>query len=49
MYTIIGRGWHESRIDVTTFLACAPEVVRVISTTNAIESVNYSLRKVTRN
>jgi transposase-like protein len=31
------------------FLAFPPEVRRVISTTNAIESLNYQLRKVTKN
>jgi putative transposase len=33
----------------TPFLAFPPEVRRVIYTTNAIESLNYQLRKVTRN
>ncbi|AND17223.1 transposase [Rathayibacter tritici] len=33
----------------TPFLAFPPEVRRVISTTNAIESLNFQLRKVTKN
>lgn len=33
----------------TPFLAFPPEVRRVIYTTNAIESLNYQLRKVTKN
>ena len=33
----------------TPFLAFPPELRRVIYTTNAIESLNYQLRKVTKN
>jgi putative transposase len=46
---MIGRSWHERWTEITPFLAYAPEIRKVIYTTNAIESLNYSLRKVTRN
>ena len=48
-YPMIGKTWHERWTDITVFLAYAPEIRKVIYTTNAIESLNYSLRKVTRN
>jgi hypothetical protein len=38
-----GRGWAE----FVPFLAFLPEIRRIIYTTNAIESLNYQLRKVT--
>lgn len=48
-YPLIARRWQERWTEITAFLAYAPEIRKVIYTTNAIESVNYSLRKVTRN
>jgi transposase-like protein len=48
-YPLIARRWQERWTEITAFLAYAPEIRRVIYTTNAIESLNYSLRKVTRN
>ena len=39
------RAWERN----TAFLAFPPALRRVIYTTNAIESLNYQLRKVTRN
>jgi putative transposase len=36
-------------VRVVPFLAFPPEIRKVIYTTNAIESLNYHLRKVTRN
>ena len=48
-YPMIGRSWHERWTEIVPFLAYAPEIRKVIYTTNAIESVNYTLRKVTRN
>ena len=41
--------WRAHWAEFTPFLACPPEVRRVIYTTNLIESMNARLRKVTRN
>ena len=41
--------WDSAWERFTPFLAFPPEVRRVIYTTNAIESLNYQLRKVTKN
>jgi putative transposase len=46
---MIGRSWHERWTEIVPFLAYAPEIRKVIYTTNAIESLNYTHRKVTRN
>ena len=48
-YPMIGRSWHERWTEIVPFLAYAPEIRKVIYTTNAVESLNYTLRKVTRN
>ena len=48
-YPMIGRSWDERWTEIVPFLAYAPEIRKVIYTTNAIESLNYTLRKVTRN
>jgi transposase-like protein len=48
-YPLIGRRWRERWTEITAFLSYAPEIRKVTYTTNAIESLNYSLRKVTRN
>lgn len=48
-YPLIARRWQERWTEITAFLAYAPEIRKVTYTTNAIESLNYSLRKVTRN
>lgn len=48
-YPLIGKSWQERWTDITPFLAYAPEIRKVIYTTNAIESLNYGVRKVTRN
>jgi len=48
-YPMIARNWRSKWPDIVPFLKF-PEVIRkVIYTTNAIESVNYTVRKVTRN
>ena len=39
------RGWER----FTPFLAFPPEVRKIIYTTNAIESLNYQLRKIIKN
>lgn len=41
--------WKASWERFTPFLAFPPEIRTVIYTTNAIESINYQLRKITRN
>lgn len=43
------KSFHEAWDRFTPFLAFPPELRRVIYTTNAIESLNYQLRKVTKN
>ena len=45
-YPQIARSWRGNWARVIPFFACAPEIRKVIYTTNAIESVNYSLRKL---
>ena len=45
-YPTISRSWHLHWDRITPFLAYPPEIRKVIYTTNAIESVNRSLRKV---
>ena len=48
-YPMIGRSWHQRWTEIVPFLAYASEIRKVIYTTNAVESLNYTLRKVTRN
>jgi putative transposase len=48
-YPGITRMWTDAWEQVVPFLAFPPEIRRVIYTTNAIESINYQLRKVTKN
>jgi len=40
--------WERAWEEFTPFLAFAPEIRRVIYTTNLIESINFQLRKVTK-
>jgi len=48
-YPLISRSWRSRWPEVIPFLKF-PEVIRkAVYTTNAIESLNYSIRKVTRN
>lgn len=48
-YPMIARSWRTKWPEVIPFLKF-PEVIRkAVYTTNAIESLNYSIRKVTRN
>ena len=44
----ISKSWRENWQRVTPFFAYPPEIRKVIYTTNAIESINATLRKVTR-
>lgn len=48
-YASISRMWLERWGNVTPFFAYPPEIRKVIYTTNAIESLNMTLRKVTKN
>ena len=43
------KTFHDAWDRFTPFLAFPPELRRVIYTTNSIESLNYQLRKVTKN
>ena len=48
-YPIISRSWEQRWTELVPFLAYPPEIRKVVYTTNAIESMNYSIRKVTKN
>ena len=48
-YAMIGKMWRRNWEKITPFLAYPPEIRKVIYTTNAIESLNMTLRKVTKN
>lgn len=48
-YPIIVRMWRNRWTEVTPFLAYPTEIRKVLYTTNAIESLNFQLRKVLRN
>ena len=48
-YPMIRRSWESHWSDLNEFFRYPEEIRRVIYTTNAIESLNYSLRKVTKN
>ncbi len=47
-FPTISRSWREKWDLLTPFFAYPPEIRKVIYTTNAIESIQYSLRKVVR-
>jgi len=48
-YPMVSKSWRNNWTRITPFFAYPPEIRKVIYTTNAIESLNNSLRKVTRN
>lgn len=48
-YPTISQSWRRNWMRVIPFFAHPPEVRKVIYTTNAIESLNMTLRKVTKN
>jgi putative transposase len=48
-FPTISQSWRRNWARVIPFFAHPPEVRKVIYTTNAIESLNMSLRKVTKN
>ena len=47
-YPSISRSWRSRWENVIPFFKYPPDIRRVIYTTNAIESINYSIRKVTK-
>ncbi len=47
-FPMIAKSWRSNWSRVIPFFAHAPEIRKVIYTTNAIESLNMSLRKVTK-
>lgn len=47
-YPQIAKSWRSNWARIIPFFAYAPEIRKVIYTTNAIESVNFSLRKITK-
>ncbi len=49
MYASISQSWRRNWERITPFFAYPPEIRKVIYTTNAIESVNMSLRKIIKN
>jgi putative transposase len=48
-YPSIVQSWRRNWVRVIPFFDYPPEIRRIIYTTNAIESVNMSLRKITKN
>ena len=48
-YPMISKSWKQRWTDLVPFLEYPPEIRKVIYTTNAIESMNSSIRKVTKN
>jgi putative transposase len=48
-YPVITQAWRRDWDALTTFYGYSPEIRKVIYTTNAIESLNYSLRRVLKN
>lgn len=48
-YPGIGQMWRDAWEQIIPFLAFCPQIRTVSYTTNAIESVNYQLRKITKN
>ncbi len=48
-YPMIGKSWKSRWTEISPFLEYPAEIRKAIYTTNAIESLNYSVRKVTRN
>jgi transposase-like protein len=48
-YPLISKSWRTRWTELVPFLAYPKEIRRVLYTTHAIESLNYSIRKVTKN
>ena len=48
-YPMISKSWKNNWSNLSEFYAYPPDIRKVIYTTNSIESLNFSLRKVTKN
>lgn len=48
-YPMIGKSWRANWVRVIPFLAYPAEIRRALYTTNAIESLNMTLRKIIKN
>jgi transposase-like protein len=48
-YPMISKSWESNWTNLNEFYKYPPAIRRVIYTTNAIESLNFTLRKVTKN
>ncbi len=48
-YPLIHQSWERHWADLSEFFKYPEEIRKAIYTTNAIESLNYQLRKVTKN
>ena len=48
-YPRIAESWRRNWTQLSTFFDHPPEIRKIIYTTNAIESLNYSLRRVLKN
>ncbi len=48
-YPMISKSWKNNWANLSEFFAYPPDIRKIIYTTNAIESLNFSLRKVTKN
>ncbi|HEQ71028.1 MAG TPA: IS256 family transposase, partial [Spirochaetia bacterium] len=48
-YPMISKSWRQNWDNLNEFFSYPGEIRKAIYTTNAIESLNYSLRKVTKN
>jgi len=48
-YPLISRSWRTKWPEIIPFLKFPEAIRKVVYTTNAIESLNYSISKVTRN
>ena len=48
-YATVGKFWRTNWVRISPLFSYPPQIRKVIYTTNAIESINMSLRKVTKN
>ncbi len=48
-FPMISKSWRSNWENLNEFFAYPPDIRKIIYTTNAIESLNFSLRKVTKN
>ena len=48
-YPVVAKHWRRDWSNLTAFFDYPPDIRKVIYTTNAIESLNYSLRRVLKN